>query len=83
MQRSLSTIAGSRASGDVISAKSSACRQAQADAVLSAVMLPARPATSVRAAAALDSSTLMTASTVTASCAGCQQSKSVTMPTLA
>ena len=45
----------------------------------SAAMVPANPATSVFAACALLSSTLITASTVTASTPLCQQSKSVTM----
>jgi hypothetical protein len=57
----------------------SAWRHPQAAAAWSATTVPTRPATSVRAACALPSSTWITASTVTASWLGCQQSKSVTI----
>jgi hypothetical protein len=73
--------AGSRASGAVISACSSACAAAAGGGLRRRPRVPASPATSVRAACALPSSTRIMASTVTASCPGCQQSKSVTMAT--
>src|SRR5262245_9249674 len=76
-------ISGSRASGAVIKALSSARSDPTGQGSCSRGKSCARRATRRLAFSAFDSSTLMMSCTVTASWSGCQQSKSVTMAAVA
>ncbi len=75
--------AGSRASGAVISALSSARSEPIGQASCSRGNSRASRVTRRFALSAFAVSTLITSATVTASWSGCQQSKSVTMATVA